>query len=74
MSAAELLAQIRQLPPGERNKLLEDLLELEDPADLRNEKQERITWPEPRDRLQRIFGNRPLAQNIVLEAREAEAY
>lgn len=76
MSAVEILEQAKLLPSNERQTLLDGLLALEEEAEagVSRDPIERVNWPDVRDRLRRIFGDRVLSENIVLAAREEEPY
>lgn len=76
MSAAEMLEQVKLLPPDERRRLLDGLLALEEDGngEVSKNRTERVVWPDARERLRKIFGERVLSENIVLAAREEEPY
>jgi len=74
MSAAEMLEQVKLLPPEERQRLLDHLLALEEAGEVSKDPAETVTWPDARVRLRQIFGERVLSENIVLAARDEEPY
>ena len=73
MSAGELLKEVKALPPRERKRILQAILEIEDePTQVRG-KTKRVRWPDVEARAKRIFGNRVLP-NLVLLEREEEGF
>ena len=81
MSATDLLEQMKRevllLPPAEQERFLAGLAQWESsfaPAGRPPARLRRVHWPDPAERLQRIFGSRVLQENIVLTARTEEAY
>ncbi len=75
MSANEVLAQVKALPPRERRKFFECVHELETAieAEPARRRKRRIRWPDAAARRRRIFGGKVLP-NLVLLAREQESY
>ena len=74
MSAAELLKQVRGLPPSERHKLIVAILSLEDGEPIRTRgKAKRVRWPDIEARARRIFGDRILPNLVLMEREEASA-
>ena len=72
MSAAELLKQVRALPPRERQRFVLAVLALEEEAPAKPEgKARRVKWPDVEARAKRIFGDRLLPNLVLLEREQA---
>ena len=75
MSAAELLEQVKALPPVERGELLDAIITLElgaSPAGVSGQQTAPIVWPDVEDRARRTFGERVFPNPILLEREEAD--
>ena len=59
MSAAEMMEQMKLLPPDERRKLLDGFLALVEAGygEVSKSPAERVAWPYARERLRQIFGD-----------------
>jgi len=69
MSTAELVEQVKALPPRERRRFVEIILTLEEDLTPSTEPPERVKWPDVEARAKRIFGNK-IMPNLVLVERE----
>jgi len=69
MSTAELVEQVKALPPRERRRFVEIILTLEEDLTPSTEPPERVKWPDVEARAKRIFGNK-IMPNLVLLERE----
>jgi hypothetical protein len=73
MSAAQLLKEVRALPPSERERFVVALLDAEEtsvgaPAGRNG----RVKWPDVQARARRIFGSRILPNLVLLERSEKD--
>ena len=73
MSASELLKHVKALPAREREKLLLEVLKLEEQAPKSTRRRKSVKWPDIQARAKRIFGKRVFPNLVVLE-REERAY
>lgn len=73
MSLSELLKHVKALPARERERLLREILVLEErsPASRSSRESEtRVTWPDVEVRARRIVGDRVLPNLVLLERGE----
>jgi len=69
MSLAQLLKHVKALPARQRERLLREILVLEEgPAARKNEA--RVTWPDVEARGKRIVGDHVLPNLVLLERGE----
>ena len=69
---AQLLRRVKGLPARQRNRLMRQILALNEPGrKSTGRRQSRVTWPDVEARAKRIFGNRVLP-NLVLVDRQEE--
>ncbi|MEQ1910479.1 MAG: hypothetical protein ABMA15_16790 [Vicinamibacterales bacterium] len=76
MSVAQLLKSAKTLPKRERERLVREILALENPARAdrpSGRRPARVTWPDVEARAKLIVGDRVLP-NLVLLERGEEAY
>jgi hypothetical protein len=72
MKTAEILSQVKALPPGERRRFLAAIRTLDAQGSARMPAPaKQVTWPDVEARAKRIFGDRVLP-NLVLVEREEE--
>jgi hypothetical protein len=74
MSAAELLEQVKALPPRERHKFVLAVITLEEESASQarpKARARRVKWPDVEARARRIFGERALPNLVLLEREEA---
>jgi hypothetical protein len=69
MKPAELLNEVKALPPGERRRFLAAVRTLEE-RDSAPARSKRVTWPDVEARAKRIFGNRVLPNLVLVERQE----
>ena len=74
MSAAELIRELKALPPEEQAVFAELFQRLEVERNGTAAAKKKIEWPDIEDRQRRIMGDRVLPENMVLWAREQERY
>jgi hypothetical protein len=68
MSAAQLLKEVRALPPGEREKFVFALLDSDDTTSSMDQGRiKRVRWPDVQARARRIFGRRVFPNLVLLE-------
>jgi hypothetical protein len=65
MSTAELVEQVKAMPPRERRKLVEIIFALEEERLIGPS--ERVRWPDAEARAKRIFGNKIMPNLVLLE-------
>ncbi len=71
VSAAQLLKEVRALPPSEREKFVFALLKGEETAlSAPAGRGKRVKWPDVHARAKRIFGKRVLPNLVLLERSE----
>jgi hypothetical protein len=73
MGVTEPMKRVKALPPRERQRLLREILTLEDDAAARptsRQKTKRVRWPDVEARARRIVGNRVLPNLVLLERGE----
>lgn len=73
MSLSELLKHVKALPAQERERLLQEILVLEESsraARPSGEGETRVTWPDVEERGRRIVGDRVLPNLVLLERGE----
>jgi len=73
MTVTQLLKQVRALPTKQRNRLVRELLALEDasqPRRSRGRREVAVTWPDVEARAKRIVGDRILPNLVLLERGE----
>ena len=73
MSTAELLEQVKALPPRERRRFVEIILTLEEDLTPSTEPPERVKWPDVEARAKRIFGNKIMPNLVLLEREESSS-
>jgi hypothetical protein len=76
MTVAQLLKSAKTLPKWERERLVREILALENPAGVggpSGRRRARVTWPDVEARAKLIAGDRVLP-NLVLLERGEEAY
>ena len=73
MSTAELIEEVKALPAGERRRLVEIILELEEGVTPSPEPAERVKWPDVEARAKRIFGNKIMPNLVLLEREESSS-
>ena len=75
MSANEVLARVKALPPRERRKFFARVHELETAIEAQPDVKlkRRIRWPDAAARRRKIFGDK-VVPNLVLLARKQEGY
>jgi hypothetical protein len=73
VSANELLKHVKALPRREREKLLLEVLKLDERVPDSKRKGKSIKWPDVQARAKRIFGNR-IFPNLVMLEREERPY
>ncbi len=72
MSAVELLKKVRALPARDRRKFVLAVLALDAQTLAKREnKSQRVKWPDVEARAKRIFGDRMLPNLVQLERQEA---
>jgi hypothetical protein len=67
------MKRVKALPPRERQRLLREILTLEDQSAARpssGQKTKRVRWPDVEARARRIVGNRVLPNLVLLERGE----
>jgi hypothetical protein len=72
MSAAELIEEVKRLSPEERERLINSILQLDDPF-ASDTKSQSIQWPDTFHRARLIMGEGTLP-NLVLQERESNSY
>lgn len=70
MKAAELLNEVKALPPRERRRFLAAVRTLKDHSARKQTRAKRVTWPDVEARAKRIFGNRVLPNLVLVERQE----
>jgi hypothetical protein len=71
VSAAQLLKEVRALPPNEREKFVLALLDCEETAlSVPAGRRMRVKWPDVQARSRRIFGRRVFPNLVLLERLE----
>ena len=73
MGVSELMKRVKALPIRQRQKLLREILTLEDESAARlssGSKTKRVRWPDVEARARRIVGNRVLPNLVLLERGE----
>ena len=72
MSLAQLLKHVKALPARQRERLLREILVLEDTSAARQsrEGEAHVTWPDVEVRGRRIVGDRVLPNLVLLERGE----
>ena len=71
MSLTQLLKDVRALPTRQRERLLREMLALEDESPARpSQSRARVTWPDVEARAKRIVGDRVLPNLVLLERGE----
>ena len=73
MGVSELLKRVKALPTRERERLLREILTLEDKATARpspGHGTRRVTWPDVEARAKRVLGDRVLPNLVLLERGE----
>jgi hypothetical protein len=72
MSLTQLLKHVRALPTRQRERLLREILALEEesPARPSRGRGTRVTWPDVEARAKRIVGDRVLPNLVLLERGE----
>jgi hypothetical protein len=73
MGVTELMKRVKALPTRERQRLLRELLSLEDQSAARpssSQKAKRVRWPDVEARARRIVGDRVLPNVVLLERGE----
>ena len=73
MSTAELVEQVKALPPRERRRFVEIILTLEEDMTPSTEPPERVKWPDVEARAKRIFGNKIMPNLVLLEREESSS-
>jgi len=73
MSTAELVEQVKALPPRERRRFVEIILTLEEDLTPSAEPPERVKWPDVEARAKRIFGNKIMPNLVLLEREESSS-
>ena len=73
MSTAELVEQVKALPPRERRRFVEIILTLEENLTPSTEPPERVKWPDVEARAKRIFGNKIMPNLVLLEREESSS-
>jgi len=73
MSTAELVEQVKALPPRERRRFVEIILTLEEDLTPSTEPPERVKWPDVEARAKRIFGNKIMPNLVLLEREESSS-
>ena len=72
MSARDILKQIRELSPRERERLFKSAKKLQPkPAKRSQRDNQRVKWPDIEARMTRIFGNRMFPNAVLLEREES---
>lgn len=74
MSAAELIRELKALPPEEQAVFAELFQQLEVEQNGTAAPKKKIEWPDIEGRQRRIMGDRVLPENMVLWARDQERY
>lgn len=73
MSAAELLEQVKALPPDERRKFVDAILELPPISEeTRQALARKVVWPDIMARLREDFGDRVFDNPILAEREESD--
>jgi len=67
MSTAELVEQVKALPPRERRRLVEIILERDEDSAPRSASSQRVKWPDVEARAKRIFGNKIMPNLVLIE-------
>lgn len=70
MSAAEILKQVKALPPREREKFFKAAFKLQDKKH-KPSRAKRVKWPDMEARARKIFGDRIMPNPVLLERKEA---
>jgi hypothetical protein len=73
MTVSQLLKQVKALPTKQRDRLVRELLALEDaspPRRSRGRREAAVTWPDVEARAKRIVGDRILPNLVLLERGE----
>jgi hypothetical protein len=72
MTMAQLLKRVKALQTRQRDRLMREMLALQDgPRQLpAGRRRKRVTWPDVEARARRITGNRVLPNLVLLERRE----
>jgi len=73
MSTAELLEQVKALPPRERRRFVEIILTLVEDLTPSPAPPERIKWPDVKARAERIFGNKVMPNLVLMEREDASS-
>ena len=73
MSTAELVEQVKALPPRERRRFVDIILTLEEDLTPSTEPPERVKWPDVEARARRIFGNKIIPNLVLLEREESSS-
>jgi hypothetical protein len=74
MSAAQLLKEVRLLPPSERARFVFALLDSEETSlGAPTGRITRVKWPDVQARARRIFGKRVLPNLVLLERSEKDS-
>ncbi len=71
MSIDELIEEIKALPAGERRRLVEIILELEEDSTPTPASSQRVQWLDVEARAKRIFGNKVLPNLVLLEREQS---